>query len=128
MVPRLDWLLLISGVVYVAALHAETKLKTANILMDLDAHLAPNWYFAGLYKKGLQTVSLLGGVGGAALLAYEWFYLVGWWSTAIFLGFLYLKYAIATRRSLRLAMSAIPAGWKSPFATPGVWRPSKGKF
>ena len=119
MIPRLDWLLLISCIVYVVALHVETKLKTAKILMELDARLAPNWYFAGLYKKGLQTISLFGGVGGAALMAYDWFYLVGWWSVAIFLGFLYLKYAIATRRSLRSATSAIPAGWKSPFA-PGT--------
>jgi hypothetical protein len=111
-----DWLLLTSGIVYVLALHAEIKLKTAKILMGMDAHLAPNWYFAGLYKNGLQIMSLFGGVSGAALLAYDWFYLVGWWGATIFLGLFYLKYAIATRRSLRLAMSAIPAGWKSPFA------------
>jgi hypothetical protein len=114
-VPRVDWLLLISGVVYVLALHAETKIKTAKILMSLDAHLAPSWYFGGLYKNGLQIFALLGGVCGAALLAYDYFYLVGWWSVTIFLGFLYIKYAIATRRSVRLAMHAIPPGWKSPF-------------
>lgn len=112
-----DWFFLICGIVYVLALHAETKLKAADILMNLDAHLAPNWYFAGLYKDGLQFVSLFGGLGGAGLLAYDWFYLVGLWSTVIFFGLLYLKYAVATRRGMRLAISAIPAGWKSPFAT-----------
>ena len=38
----MDWLLLTSGIVYVLALHAEIKLKTAKILMGMDAHLAPN--------------------------------------------------------------------------------------
>jgi hypothetical protein len=112
--PRFDWLLLISGIVYVLAIHVETKLKTAKFLMDFDAHLAPNWYFGGLLRDGLQIFSVLGGILGAALLAYDWFYLAGWWSVAIFLGALYLKYAIAARRGLNSAMRALPAGWKSP--------------
>ena len=112
----MDWLLLISGIAYVLALHAEAKLKTARALITFDASLAPDWYFGGLYKNGLQIVSLFGGAGGAALLAYDWSYVMGWWSVAIFPTFLYLKFAIATRRSITLVRNAILAGRRPPLA------------
>ena len=82
-------------------------MKTAKILTECDARLAPAWYFGGLYKSVIYFGALAGGVLGGALLAYDWFYLVGWWSVAIFLGLIYLKYAIATRRSIGLARRAM---------------------
>jgi hypothetical protein len=90
-IPEVQWLLLIGVVISVLSWHVETSLKAAAALMDVDAHLAPNWYFGGGVKTLLQAFSLVGGVIGAGLVAYTFYPTLGWWCAPIFPVLLYLK-------------------------------------
>jgi hypothetical protein len=112
------WLVFFACVVYVVSIHVATKLKTADALMSLDAHLAPNWCFGGLYKKLLQGTSLAGGVLASAILAYSYLKSLRWWGIAVFLVLLYVKYAVAARRSVKALRERMPQDWKPPASSP----------
>lgn len=104
------------SILFGGAIFAEGRKKTAETLMNLDAHLAPNWYFGGHIKSFVQIYSSVGGVVTATLLTYFLYEIWGLWSITAFFMLLYLKYLLSERMMLSSIPRRIPAGWKSPIA------------